>query len=54
MIPFLIPIASFGRMPGGVVFVIEEVIEAGPSLALCALLGALGGLEGRRAYRSVA
>jgi hypothetical protein len=46
-----IPIAFFGRLPAVVQLVIWEVIWAGIALAMYALLGALGGLVGRRAYR---
>ncbi len=51
---FLIPATSFGGMPIGVVLVIEQVFGVGISLAFFTLLGALGGLIGRRAYRPVA
>jgi len=50
----LIPAAAFGGLPPGVVALIEHAISTGLSLALSAALGALGGLEWRRAHRSVA
>jgi len=50
-IVYLMPAAPFGGAPAVVRLVIGEVIVSGISLAICALLGALGGRAGRRAFR---
>ncbi len=49
----LMPNTLFGGAPSVVRLVIGTAIAAGISLAVYALLGALGGLVGRRAYRRI-